>query len=332
MEPTVETETFGKSPKPKKIHKIVIITVCIIISFAIYTFFIPPFGFATQNPNGVFINIKKGMGAKQVATLLYKNKIISSSSAFVSLVSILGNQNDISSGVYLFKESKNIFEAERIIVNGEYGIEAKKITIPEGFTNKQVTERLEANLPNFSKDIFMNLASTSEGYLYPETYFFLPSDTEEVIFKKMRDTFTEETASLRPLFDTSDKSEKEIMIMASILEREVKTAEDKRMVSDILWSRLKIGMALQVDATLAYERDKDSYTLTTADLRSDSPYNTYTRRGLPPTAISNPGFDSIVGALKPESNPYLYFLTDREGKVYYAKTYAEHLRNKAKYF
>ena len=120
--------------------------------------------------------------------------------------------------------------------------------------------------------------------------------------------------------------------MASILEREVKSAEDKKIVSDILWSRIKVGMALQVDATLAYERDKDSYTLTSADLKKDSPYNTYTRRGLPPTPISNPGFDAILGALEPKVNPYLYFLTDKEGKVYYASTYAGHLSNKAKYF
>jgi UPF0755 protein len=216
-------------------------------------------------------------------------------------------------------------------VKGDYGISAKKITFPEGFTNIQFAARLEANLPNFNKNTFLDLASTSEGYLYPETYFFLPSDTEEVIFNKMKSTFDAETKTLENDFAMSQKTSKDIVIMASILEREVKSKEDKQMASNILWNRIKNGMALQVDATLAYERDKDSYTLTTADLRKDSPYNTYTRRGLPPTAISNPGFDSIFAALNPIPNNYVYFLTDREGKVYYAKTYEEHLKNKRKY-
>lgn len=320
----------GKKKQNKLFYFFLLIIVS--ISFVSYVFLVPPSGFANQNPNGVFVNIKKGMGARQVAILLKDAGVISSESMFVAIVSIFGDENKISSGVYLFKNSLNILAAEKRIRNGDYDIEAKKITIPEGFTNIQIASRLEANLPEFDKELFLNLASTSEGYLYPETYFFLPSDTEEVIFDKMTETFKEETASLKDLFAESEMSEKELIIMASILEREVKTAEDKKIVSDILWSRIKIGMPLQVDASFSYERDKDSYTLTTSDLREDSPYNTYTRKGLPPTAISNPGFDSIEGALMPTANPYLYFLTDKAGKVYYAVTYAEHLRNKAKYF
>jgi len=324
-------EFRGDHSNPKK-GIILFLISSVIISILSYLLFVPPLGFKSKNPNGVFVNIKKGMGARQVAVVLKDVGVISSESMFVTVVSLFGDENNISSGVYLFKNSLNILSAEKRIRNGDYDIEAKKITIPEGFTNIQIANRLEANLPEFDKELFLKLASASEGYLYPETYFFLPSDTEEVIFNKMLETFKEETEKLKEDFAKSARSKEEIIIMASILEREVKTAEDKKIVSDILWSRIKIGMPLQVDASLAYERDKDSYTLTTADLRKDSPYNTYTRKGLPPTAISNPGFDSIEGALKPETNPYLYFLTDREGKVYYAKTYAEHLRNKAKYF
>ncbi|MES2224047.1 MAG: endolytic transglycosylase MltG [Patescibacteria group bacterium] len=329
MDPIIE-QTFGVR-KPIKPFAIIVIIMAIVFCYILSVFFISPFGFTKTNPNGIYIDVKDGMGAKQVATLLYNNGVISSPAAFVAIVSLLGNENNISTGVYLFKKSVNIFTAERRIVGADYQIEAKKITFPEGFTNKQVAERLEANLPLFNKSVFMNLASTTEGYLYPETYFFSPSDDEEVIYKKMTNTFKEQTKDLAPSFAKSKMTEKDIVIMASILEREVKSKEDKQIVSGILWDRIKNKMALQVDATLAYERDKDSYTLTSADLKDDSPYNTYTRRGLPPTAISNPGYDAIYAALNPTQNNYVYFLTDREGKVYYAKTYAEHLKNKAKY-
>jgi len=321
---------FGQR-KVNKPLRVILVIGGIILLYLVFLFAVPPLGFDTQNPDGVYINIENGMSAKQVSELLYKNKIISSPIAFVSVVSIFGDENNISSGVYLFREGLSIFAAESKIANGEYGIKSKKITIPEGFNNIQIADRLEANLPRFNKNTFLNLASTTEGYLYPETYFFLPSDSESVIYKKMRDTFDEQTRTLVLDFEKSKHSESDIIIMASILEREVRAVEDKKTVSGILWNRIRIGMALQVDATLAYERNKDSYTLTTADLRKDSSYNTYTRKGLPPTAISNPGFDSIQAALNPTNNPYVYFLTDREGNVYYAKTYEEHLRNKAKY-
>jgi UPF0755 protein len=295
-----------------------------------WNIFVP--AFVSIPSDGILIEIKKGYGARQVGNALESQGIIKSSTAFVALVSVLGDDNNIAYGTYLFKKPLNIIEAEKVLTHGIFGISPKKITIPEGFTNTQIADRLAANLLKFDRENFINMSSTSDGYLYPETYYFLPSDSESVILNKMLKTFDEKTLDLNSLFTDSSRTKQDIIIMASILEREVKSLEDKKIVGGMLWNRIAIGMPLQVDATLAYERDKDSYTLTTADLRADSPYNTYTRRGLPPTPISNPGYDAIVGALEPTESDYLYFLTDKAGKVYYAKTYAEHLRNKAKYF
>ncbi len=314
----------------KKSKKVFLMSFLVFVVFgflAVYHLFLGPFGFMEER----IVEIKKGMGVRQVALLLKDNGVISSESLFVAFVSLGHLDNKIALGTYSFKSPLGIIEAVRRVVKGDYGIQAKKITIPEGFTNVQIAKRLQASLQGFDVSKFLTLASTSEGYLYPETYFFLPSDSERVIFKKMISTFDDETSSLAEGFQKSLRSKEEIVIMASILEKEVQTPKDKQIVSGILWNRIKMKMPLQVDATLAYERDKDSYTLTLDDLRKDSIYNTYTRKGLPPTPISNPGIDSIFAALNPISTNYVYFLTDREGNVYYAKTYAEHLKNKAKY-
>ncbi len=318
------------TPKPQ--HKFLIkAAIAFFVLLLIFKIFVPPFGQVFNSPQGTVVEVKKGMGARQVAVLLKSNGIISSETLFVAVISVFGNENNISAGTYLFKTSVNIIDAAQTIVHGDFGFAAVKITIPEGFTVTQIADRLAHNLAFFKRDEFLALASTHNGYLYPETYFFLPSDSEQTIYKKMRDTFDQKTQSLQMDIASSGHSFDQIVTMASILEREVKSAEDKRIVSGILWNRIKRGMPLQVDATLAYERDKDSYTLTSTDLKQDSPYNTYTRKGLPPTPISNPGFDALFAAVHPEESTYVYFLTDRDGNVYYATTYAEHLQNKAKY-
>lgn len=119
--------------------------------------------------------------------------------------------------------------------------------------------------------------------------------------------------------------------MASILEGEVRTFEDRKIVSDLLWRRIKIGMPLQVDATFSYINQKTTAELTLNDLKIDSPYNTYKYRGLPPTPISNPGMETLLAAAKPTANVYVFFLNDKDGTSHFSKTYAEHLKLKNKY-
>src|SRR3989344_259098 len=123
----------------------------------------------------------------------------------------------------------------------------------------------------------------------------------------------------------------EIIIMASILEEEVKSTEDRKIVSEILWKRLKLGMGLNVDSALTYVLGKISAELTASDLKYDSRYNTYRYRGLPPTPISNPGMDAILAAMNPATTKYFYYLTGKDGKTYYAETLEKHALNKRKY-
>jgi len=331
MDTATELSSSPKSSPRIKAFLFFILLVCFAIIYFCYQMFLGPRNFnvpINEKLGGVLVEVRPGMGGMELARKLKSDGVIGSVSLFGGLLSIFGDSKKIVAGYYLFKHPVGVLEAETRIRKGDFGLQMAKVTFPEGFTLKQVVERLDANLPLFDKEKFMALASTSEGYLFPETYFFLPTDNEEIIFKKMRSVFDEETAKV---FATSTRQKDEIIKMASIIEKEVRGPDDMRIVSGILWKRMKIGMALQVDATLAYERGLTSAELRTADLEKDSPYNTYTNRGLPPTPIDNPGLNAIIAAINPVESPYLYFLTDEEGKVYYAKTFEQHKVNKAKY-
>ena len=146
-----------------------------------------------------------------------------------------------------------------------------------------------------------------------------------------RDNFDHKLEPLESSIKASGRTFEEIIIMASILEREVVSEEDKRIASGILWKRLKLGMPLQVDAVFGYIFNRDTYSPSFSDLKTESPYNLYLHRGLPPGPINNPGLDSLDTAINPTATDYLYYLTDKNGGIHYAKTYADHRANQQKY-
>jgi UPF0755 protein len=127
------------------------------------------------------------------------------------------------------------------------------------------------------------------------------------------------------------KSLSDIVILASLLEEEARTTNTRRTIAGILWKRLAIGMPMQVDAAFAKVNGKNTYQLTEDDLKTDHPYNTYTRAGLPPGPITNPGIDALHAALRPVETDWLYYLSDSDGNMHYARTHDEHLRNKRLY-
>ena len=205
------------------------------------------------------------------------------------------------------------------------------VTIPEGYSARQIGETFE-KLGIFSKEDFLKIAQKEEGYLFPDTYRFYKDAKPEDIFKKMRENFNKKiTPEILAEIKKNKKTLSEVIITASLLEEEIKSAEDRKIVAGILWKRLDLGMGLNVDAALTYVLGKTSSELTADDLKFDSPYNTYRYRGLPPTPISNPGLDAILAALRPEPSPYFYYLTGKDGLTYYAKTLEEHALNKFKY-
>jgi UPF0755 protein len=278
-------------------------------------------------------------GSKDIATFakeLEDLHIIKSKKVFITLIDKLKIGGQMRGGIYVFTGPEHVLRILARLQSGQYGYTPIRITFPEGFTTYAMAEAISTKFPHISVEQFMNVAKEKEGTLFPDTYFFYTYVTPEAIVKTMEKNFERRIARFKSDFvqieSVQGKTKEDVLIMASILEKEVQTPEDKAMVSDLFWRRIENGMPLQADSTLTYVTGKDSFELTMSDLRNkDNPYNSYTHKGLPPTPISNPGIISIEAALKPQSNPYVFFLSDKDGKTHFSETYKEHLRLKEKY-
>ncbi len=225
------------------------------------------------------------------------------------------------------------------------------VTIPEGYTLKQIGELMHEKL-NISAADWQAATGVSspfeshplvvmakkpdnvdlEGYLFPDTYRFYPSATANDVVKKMLDEMQAKIEGIdAPTGDAKGMTLHQVLTLASIVEREVRKPDDMKQVADIFLKRISAGIALQADSTVNYVTGGDDPSINSTDRTLDSPYNTYMNRGLPPGPISNPGLNALSAVIHPASNPYYYFLTDNTGNVYYAKTLEEHTVNRAKY-
>lgn len=274
------------------------------------------------------IVVVEGSSLRETAELLYEKQIIRSPLVFQMLVLVMGGERSLQAGVYTFPRRLSVFEVSDALTDGHYLVPPTRVTIFEGMRVEQIAEIL-AHEQDIDRDEFLRIAKPYEGYLFPETYFIPEAYTEKDILGLMLDTFQEKTAELEGNVAESNLSAEEVVILASILEREARSNESMRFVAGILLKRLEIGMPLQVDATFEYVLDKSSAELTLDDLKIDSPYNTYENAGLPPTPIANPGLQSIRAVLNPIESNYLYYLTAPDGTFHYSRTFEEHKRNKA---
>lgn len=183
---------------------------------------------------------------------------------------------------------------------------------------------------DFLKDLSAD--ATLEGYLFPDTYRVWKDQLPLGLVLKQLNRFSEVTEGYAEAAKSQGRSLPEVVILASIVEREGRTIEEKRMIAQIFLNRLKGGMRLQSDATVNYATNGNKARPTLDDLQNDSPYNTYRHDGLPPGPICNPGKDSLDATMHPTANDYYYYLHDAAGKIYYAKTIEEHRINRAKAF
>jgi len=289
-----------------------------------------------QFPIDTLIEVPSGVSLSTIATTLKQNGVIRSAFAFRVIATIMGKAKDLHAGDYVFKEPTDIFSIARAIGVGAYGLEPIRIRIPEGATTKEMATIFGLRLERFGSDRFLAQAQPMEGYLFPDTYFFLPNVTEGTVIQTMQANFDAHVSTIASQVEASGHSLNDIVIMASILEREAGPCNgvsncDRRRIAGVLWNRLEKGMALQVDATFLYTIGKSTFQLTLKDLASDSPYNTYVNKGLPPGAIGSPSLDSLLAAATPIKSSYLFYLADSSGMTHYSKTYQQHLSKKNLY-
>lgn len=301
----------------------------------------------------VNFSVQTGENIWNTASNLKKSELISSKIYFVWVAYKEGYRGKIKAGDYVLNSNLSIREILKILSKAdvEPEKESKKITFPEGFSVKQMSERLSENgfdgesfddlikKPDYfeEKYSFQFLESIPsgknlEGFLFPDTYFFYVDASSEEIIKKMLENFDEKlNEGLRQEIASQNKDIYEIVTMASIIEKEVRSSKDKKMVSGIFYNRLKRGQAFQSCATLAFILGENKKQYSYEDTQIISPYNTYLNVGLPPGPIANPGLESIDAAIHPTENEYNYFLSNPEtGETVFSVTLDEHNLNKDK--
>lgn len=282
-------------------------------------------------PKGDIITMEDGSTLRSVALELEEQHVIRSYFWLEIFARLMGGARSVKAGDYLFEERLPAFTIAYRITQGKFGLRPIAIRIPEGSTRSEMATIFSERLPKFDPNRFMILTSGEEGYLFPDTYNFLPNAKEEEVAAVLRDTFEEKILSIAEEIDAFGKPLEDVITMASILEKEAHRFETRRMISGVLWKRIEIGMPLQVDAAFLYINGKNTFSLTLEDLKVDSPYNTYRYSGLPVGPIANPSLSAIRAAVLPKASPYLFYLADHNGVTHYAETYEIHQANRSLY-
>lgn len=282
-------------------------------------------------PSGSIVVIVRGASVSDISKQLSDANIIKHQSVLNLILRISGASSNVKSGGYLFKTPENVFTIANRLATGAYGLPPVRITFPEGITVRDIAEKIVETLPLVSEQDFISIGKSYEGYLFPDTYLFPPDATAQSVIEAMRANFDVKIVPLLSGIKASGHSIADIVIIASLVEKEARTIENRRIVAGILWNRLKLGMPLQVDAVFGYIFNRDTYSPSYADLKVASPYNTYLHTGLPPGPIDNPGIESIQATLYPTKTNYLFYLTGKDDLMHYATTYAEHMANQRKY-
>lgn len=298
----------------------------LVFAFFFYVFFwSPPSNF----PEGAIVTIEKGATLSETAELLQEQHIVRSIFWFKVFAVLFGGDNYVFAGDYFFKKPSTIFSVARRITADEHGLEPVSITVFEGQNIFEIADLFEKKFGKFNKEKFLEIAT--EGYLFPDTYLFLPNVEAAEVIAVMKKNFSEKITELSQEIEDFGKPLEDIIKMASIVEKEARNMNTRRTIAGVLWNRLSIDMPLQVDVSFAYINGKNSFELTTEDLTIDSLYNSYKYKGLPPTPIANPGLSAIQATVTPIETPYLYFLSDKEGVMHYARTFEGHKQNKRLY-
>ena len=290
----------------------------------------------------ITVQIPRGASTREIGHILAARGVVRSSLGFGLLARATGKSGSLKPGAYDLSPAMTPLAVMDKIARGE--VCAKWITFPEGFTIRQVAERLEAE--EFGKaDSFWRLAryggasfstgfphpaGSLEGYLFPDTYLLSIGISEEAVIREMLDCFERKVATpLAAEISRSGMSLHEVLTVASLIEREARIPKDRSLISAVLHNRLRRNMRLECDASVLYALGRHKSRVLYKDLTVDSPYNTYLHGGLPPGPIANPGLASIKAALHPAQVDYLYYVARPDGSHIFSRTMAEHQRARA---
>lgn len=280
---------------------------------------------------GSIVRIAPGTSAPEIAKELADAHIIAHPILLRALLRVIGESNNIQTGVYKFENPQNLFVVAYRLIMGEYGLPAVRITFVEGVTVREMALQVAESFPDITVEDFTTAAKPQEGYLFPDTYFFQPEVDAKGIVAALRANFDTKIAPLQIEISASGRSLSDTLVLASLVEKEARTSVNRRIVAGIFLNRLQIGMPLQVDAVFGYIFNRATYSPSSSDLKVNSPYNTYTHAGLPPGPIDNPGLDALDAVVQPTKTNYLYYLTGNDDQMHYATTYAAHQANQKKY-
>ena len=311
---------------------VAVLAVLVLALVCLFVWFYFLDGFSTETK---IVEIPQGFGLSAIAKKLEGEGVIRKAEILFLSAFLSGTQGKLKHGEYEFSVGETPYSVHRKLRRGEVSL--RKVTFPEGLTLLQMVEILEAS-QIVSREEFLTLAqsgeystkklgvdvSSLEGFLFPDTYFFVRDCSAERVIETMLDRFREACATLGIANTRPDI--KEIVTIASLIEKETAFAPERPLVSAVVRNRLRKGMKLEFDPTVIYALgEKFDGNIRKKDLAFPSPYNTYVVSGLPPGPIAAPGLDSIRAALEPADVDYLYFVADGNGVHVFSSTYGDHV-------
>jgi len=277
--------------------------------------------------------VNRGEGVKEIATNLKSKNLINNSVAFFLLIKQLGLDGKIQAGDFRLSKSMNMQIIAETLTKGSLDV---WVTFPEGVRAEEIADILKGNITSFDDSWRIEL-DKHEGYLFPDTYLIPNDATVDQVVTILTNNFTNKYETLNGI-RKNKYTQDQLVTIASMVEREARFADDRPLVASVIFNRLEIGMALNIDSTiqyaLGYQPNQKTWwkrSLSLSDLKMRSDYNTYTNPGLPPTPISNPGLDVLQAVVNAPDTNYMYYVSDKAGHNHYATTLQQHNANIQKY-
>lgn len=366
----VETNLTGNvSERQKETSLVKKIVISIVVAFVLLLILFGVIGYQyvttslepldTENKTETVVEIPTGSSSKDIARILQDEGIVKSAIVFSYYIR-MNNETGFQAGNYTFSPSMSLDSIIEQLQEGgtasEY--EGTKILVKEGTTIDQISDDIAGNTEH-SKEAFLaviqnetfltemknkfpelltaaleaeNTRYVLEGYLFPATYDFPEEMTLEELIENMITKMDEVMQGFYPEIKESDRSVHDILTIASLVEREGFTLEDRKLIAGVFYNRLAIDMPLQTDIAVLYALDEHKEYVSNKDVAVDSLYNLYIHPGFGPGPVNSPSADAIKATIEPTDSDYIYFLADmKTGKIYYAETYEQHLEYKAKY-